>query len=29
MECTIDKEHQIRTAGLWEEYQNYKDLDKE
>jgi len=24
MECTIDKEHQIRTAGLWEEYQNYK-----
>ena len=24
MECTIDKEHQIRTAGLWLEYQNYK-----
>ena len=24
MECTVDKEHEIRTAGLWEEYQNYK-----
>ena len=22
--CTIDREHEIRTAGLWEEYQNYK-----
>jgi len=22
--CTIEREHQIRTAGLWEEYQNYK-----
>ena len=29
MECTIDKEHQIRTAGLWVEYQNYKSLDKD
>jgi len=24
MECTVDKEHNIRTAGLWAEYQNYK-----
>ena len=24
MECTIDREHQIKTAGVWEEYQNYK-----
>lgn len=22
--CTVDREHDIRTAGLWEEYQNYK-----
>lgn len=24
MECTIDREHDIKTAGVWEEYQNYK-----
>tara|TARA_B100000900_G_scaffold318826_1_gene277948 strand:+ start:437 stop:1096 length:660 start_codon:yes stop_codon:yes gene_type:complete len=24
MDCTVDREHQIRTAGIWEEYQNYK-----
>ena len=24
MNCTIDREHEIRTSGLWEEYQNYK-----
>jgi len=24
MDCTIDREHEIRTLGLWEEYQNYK-----
>lgn len=24
MECTIDREHAIKTAGVWEEYQNYK-----
>ena len=24
MECTIDREHEIKTAGVWEEYQNYK-----
>jgi len=24
MECTVNKEHEIRTAGLWLEYQNYK-----
>ena len=23
-DCTIDREHDIRTAGLWVEYQNYK-----
>jgi hypothetical protein len=22
--CTVDREHEIKTAGLWEEYQNYK-----
>ena len=22
--CTVDREHKIKTAGLWEEYQNYK-----
>ena len=22
--CTADREHNIRTAGLWEDYQNYK-----
>jgi|TARA_B110000908_G_scaffold34090_1_gene40851 hypothetical protein len=22
--CTIDREHDIRTAGLWKEYENYK-----
>ena len=24
MNCTIDNEHQIRVAGLWQEYQDYK-----
>ena len=24
MNCTIDREHEIRVAGVWEEYQNYK-----
>ena len=28
MNCTIDKEHEIKSAGLWEEYQNYKVFSK-
>ena len=24
MNCTVDNEHQIRVAGLWQEYQDYK-----
>ena len=24
MDCTIEREHEIKTSGLWEEYQNYK-----
>ena len=24
MNCTVDREHEIKTSGLWEEYQNYK-----
>ena len=24
MDCTIDREHEIKMAGVWEEYQNYK-----
>jgi len=24
LNCTIDSEHNIRTSGLWEEYQSYK-----
>ena len=24
MDCTIQREHEIKTAGIWEEYQNYK-----
>ena len=24
MDCTIEREHEIKTAGIWEEYQNYK-----
>ena len=24
MDCTIDREHEIKTAGVWEEYQSYK-----
>ena len=24
MNCTIDREHEIKSAGVWEEYQNYK-----
>ena len=22
--CTVEREHEIKTAGIWEEYQNYK-----
>lgn len=22
--CTVDREHEIKSAGVWEEYQNYK-----
>jgi hypothetical protein len=22
--CNVDREHEIKTSGLWEEYQNYK-----
>ena len=24
MNCTIDREHEIRVSGVWEEYENYK-----
>ena len=24
MDCTIDREHEIKTSGLWEEYESYK-----
>jgi len=24
MNCTVDREHEIKMAGVWEEYQNYK-----
>ena len=24
IDCTVEREHHIRTAGIWEEYQNYK-----
>ena len=24
MNCTVDREHEIKSAGVWEEYQNYK-----
>jgi len=24
MNCTIDREHEIKTAGLWQEYNDYK-----
>ena len=24
IDCTVEREHHIRTAGLWEDYQNYK-----
>ena len=24
MNCTIDREHEIRTAGVWREYEDYK-----
>ena len=24
MNCTIDREHEIRTSGLWREYEDYK-----
>jgi len=24
LNCTVDKEHQIKMAGVWEDYQNYK-----
>ena len=24
LNCTVDREHEIKMAGVWEEYQNYK-----
>ena len=24
MNCTIDREHEVKSAGVWEEYENYK-----
>jgi hypothetical protein len=24
LNCTVDREHEIKSAGVWEEYQNYK-----
>jgi len=24
MDCTIEREHEIKTSGLWEEYESYK-----
>ena len=24
LNCTVDKEHEIKMAGVWEDYQNYK-----
>ena len=24
MDCTVDREHEIKTAGIWQEYQDYK-----
>jgi len=24
MDCTVDREHEIKTAGLWKEYEEYK-----